>query len=429
MISCFPRCRFLLLIVPGALAAWLWISTPGAAIQAQPAVGPPPTPTAGPPRQAGWFNSASPTAPQGLHTTAAFPGIGGDGPPPPDVDVRVIVSPDGGAWTTNSVYILAGQPNPELWDDTIWVRAYPEEDPPPARYTLTGPDGRARSLTEEFGVWSYPIGLADPEGIYTLTIRTRSRTFASETFVRHYTGPRIVLNGNSQQGETLDLSAGAAIEVAYLGFAPQERVEVGLYRRPGGNVEVILIDTWQFIADANGNYTEILSVPANAPLDQYFLHACALDACGPAYMLGHFEYIGAVLRSFRLTEASAAAVAEPFDLWWVPGCDPTRPVMAVLWPGQSACDAGVETRDIDWLADELRALGLLGANEWLVAVPLGGKANQGLVIRSRANNRLGWIRIGGGAPGSVRRISYSAPERQIGPRCWLLTDWTWQCVE
>ena len=94
-----------------------------------------------------------------------------------------------------------------------------------------------------------------------------------------------------------------------------------------------------------------------------------------------------------------------------------------------ACDADVETRTIDWLADELRALGLLGANEWLVAVPLGGKANQGLVIRSRANNRLGWIRIGGGAPGSVRRISYSAPERQIGPRCWLLTDWTWQCVE
>lgn len=419
------RWRVLLLIALGALAAWLWASAPGLAAQAQLALGPPPTPTAGPPRQAGWFNSASPTAPQGLHTTAAFPGIGGGGPPPPDVDVRVIVAPDGGAWTTNSGYIQAGRPNPKLWDDAIWVRAYPEENPPPAQYALTGPDGRTRPLAEEFGVWSYFIDSADPEGSYTLTIRTRARTFTSETLVRHYDGPRIVLNGNARQGETLDLSAGTPIEVTYLGFAPQERVEVGLYRRPGGNEQVILIDTWQFTADVNGNYNEILNVPTNAPLDQYFLHACTLGACGPAYMLGHFEYIGAVLRSFRLTEAPFAV--EPFDLWWVPGCDPTRPVMAMLWPGQSACDAGVETRDIDWLADELRTLGLLGANEWLVAVPLGGTANQGLVIRSRTNARLGWIRIGGGTPGSVRRISYSAPERQIGPRCWLFTDMRWNC--
>ncbi len=314
-----------------------------------------------------------------------------------------------------------------MWDDTIWVHAYPEEDPPAAQYILIGPDGRTRPLAEDLSVWSYFIDPVDPEGSYTLTIRTHTHTFTLETFVQHYDGPRIILNGNDRQGETLDLSAGTAIEVTYLGFAPRERVEVGLYRRPGGNERVILIDTWQFTADVNGNYNEVLNVPANAPLDQYFLHACALGARGPAYLLGHFEYIGAVLRSFRLTEASFAV--EPFDLWWVPGCDPARPVVAMLLAGQSACDAGVETRGIDWLAGELRALGLLGANEWLVAVPLGGKANQGLVIRSRTNARLGWIRIGGGTPGSVRRISYSAPERQIGPRCWLYTDWTWQCVE
>lgn len=421
-----PRWRLTLLIALGAFAAWLWSFSSGLAVQAQLAADPPPIPTAGPPRQAGWFNSASPTAPQGLHTTAAFPGIGGGGPPPPDAEIRVLTS-SGGAWTANSGYILAGKPNPDMWDDTIWVHAYPEEGPPPAQYTLSGADGRARDLIEEVGVWSYPIDPNDPEGIYTLTIRTRAQTLTFETFVRRYDGPRIILNGNDHQGETLALSAGTAIEVTYLGFAPRERVEVGLYRRPGGNEAVILIDTWQFTTDANGNYNEILNVPARAPLDQYFLHACALEACGPAYILGHFEYAGAILRSFHLTEAPFAV--EPFDLWWVPGCDPTRPVVAMLWPSQSACDAGVETRDIDWLANELRALGLLGANEWLVAVPLGGKANQGLVIRSRTNSRLGWIRIGGGTPGSMRRISYSAPERQIGPRCWLYTDWTWQCAE
>ncbi|NOZ29860.1 MAG: SH3 domain-containing protein [Chloroflexi bacterium] len=123
----------------------------------------------------------------------------------------------------------------------------------------------------------------------------------------------------------------------------------------------------------------------------------------------------------------ALTAADFFDLYWVPGCDPTRLEIALRLPGQSGCDPGVETRDLDWLADELRDLGILKQGEWLVPVSLGGKPNQGLVIRNKARSRLGWIRIGGGKPGSVWRITYYRPGKQIGPRCWLRTDYTWQC--
>ncbi|MBX7236558.1 MAG: hypothetical protein K1X65_19400 [Caldilineales bacterium] len=118
--------------------------------------------------------------------------------------------------------------------------------------------------------------------------------------------------------------------------------------------------------------------------------------------------------------------ARYFDLIWVPGCNPRRPVVALALPGQGGCTPGVETWDLDAFADELRALGLIGRREWLVAVPLGGKANQGLVIRETGNSRKGWIRIGGGSPGSVWRTPYSQAT-QVGNRCKLRIDYTWEC--
>lgn len=118
--------------------------------------------------------------------------------------------------------------------------------------------------------------------------------------------------------------------------------------------------------------------------------------------------------------------ARYFDLIWVPGCNPRRPVVALALPGQGGCTPGVETWDLDSFADELRALGLIGRREWLVAVPLGGKANQGLVIRDTGNSRKGWIRIGGGSPGSVWRTPYSQAT-QVGNRCQLRIDYTWEC--
>lgn len=118
--------------------------------------------------------------------------------------------------------------------------------------------------------------------------------------------------------------------------------------------------------------------------------------------------------------------ARYFNLIWVPGCNPRRPLVALARPGQGGCTPGVETWDLDLFADELRAQGLIGRHEWLAAVPLGGKANQGLVIRETGNERKGWIRIGGASPGSVWRTPYSQAV-QVGKRCRLRLDYTWEC--
>ncbi len=128
-----------------------------------------------------------------------------------------------------------------------------------------------------------------------------------------------------------------------------------------------------------------------------------------------------------LLPAGGQPAARYFNLIWVPGCAPQRPLVALALPGQNGCTPGVETWDLDFFADEIRAQGLIGRHEWLVAVSLGGKANQGLVIRDAGNARKGWIRIGGGAPGSVWRTRYSETT-QVGPRCRLRTNYTWECA-
>jgi hypothetical protein len=117
-----------------------------------------------------------------------------------------------------------------------------------------------------------------------------------------------------------------------------------------------------------------------------------------------------------------------YSLSWVSGCDARRIEVALLREGQDACMPGVGTRSLQWLTTELRTLGLLASDEQLAPVALGGKANQGLEIRSGTRTRLGWIRIGGDTPvGGVWRIPYAAPERQIGRRCWLFLDEVWRC--
>jgi hypothetical protein len=119
---------------------------------------------------------------------------------------------------------------------------------------------------------------------------------------------------------------------------------------------------------------------------------------------------------------------EYYSLSWVPGCDARRPEVALLREGQTACMPGVRTRSLQWLTSQLRTLGLLASDEQLAPVALGGKANQGLEIRNGSRARLGWIRIGGDTPvGGVWRITYAAPERPTGRRCWLFLDEVWRC--
>jgi hypothetical protein len=114
-----------------------------------------------------------------------------------------------------------------------------------------------------------------------------------------------------------------------------------------------------------------------------------------------------------------------YDLAWVPARTPARSVMALLRPGQLRGDKGVETRTLPQLAADLRDLGLLATEERLVVVPLAAPY-QGIEVRTAAGAPVGWIRIGGD-PGSVRRIAFAAPERQVGPQCWLMTDYAWAC--
>jgi hypothetical protein len=92
------------------------------------------------------------------------------------------------------------------------------------------------------------------------------------------------------------------------------------------------------------------------------------------------------------TSESRQSDSAYFELAWVPHCDPLRAEVALLRPGQHACDVGVETWSLDRLAETL-AGSILRDGEKLLPVPFAGKANQSIGIFDRDGQQSGSLRI------------------------------------
>jgi uncharacterized protein YraI len=193
---------------------------------------------------------------------------------------------------------------------------------------------------------------------------------------------------------------------------------------PGIRVVVVSPDDLNIRLGPGPNFPIVTTVPPGTIL---------VLVTGPLYNAGNPWYT--VAREGELPVGFANGVylrpAPPgsgyFDLEWVPGCDPSRPEVALLLPGQDKCDPGVLTRPLSWLSNQLTGLGILVSGESIEATPVAQCTTCGIVVKDVSNTSIGWIRIGGGQPGSVWRTTYAAPATQVGPRCWLRQNYAWEC--
>lgn len=215
---------------------------------------------------------------------------------------------------------------------------------------------------------------------------------------------------------------GKAIDVAPKPTPPP--VQSGKFR-PGDRARVDPVSAWDGLnvrALPGANQPIVFKLEPNDIVT--ILDGPVTIPPSPWYQVGTGDVVGWVNGRYLLPAGGQGQ--RYFNLIWVPGCAPRRPLVALALSGQNGCTPGVETWDLDAFADEIRALGMIAQHEWLEAVPLNGKPNQGLVIKDVNDPRKGWIRIGGGAPGSVWRTRYSQAT-QVGDRCRLRTNYTWDC--
>lgn len=122
------------------------------------------------------------------------------------------------------------------------------------------------------------------------------------------------------------------------------------------------------------------------------------------------------------------------NLHWRPGCAPDEPVVELLRAAEQACTSAVATLDLASLTSELQGNGLLRHDEWLVPVPVDGRANLAIRIQRPDNNRVSWLQMGTAIPGRTTRSPFGAVWRTgyltatpVGPICWLRTDDEWYC--
>jgi hypothetical protein len=325
----------------------------------------------------------------------------------------------------------------------VWVCG---QEPENTQYTLAMPDGSsvlippapftdpcpASAGQAPASLRAYEFPPDSQADDYIVTIQSPSHKISQLFNLSEYIGRRVRLD------ESLALAGGGqALEVEYLDFDAAQPVQACLYR----DVDPTKGDlkrTWRFTTDAEGSYREVLSLDGLED-GSYVLLALAESyiSCPPSLdrtVKFSFVWQGVAYNEFELKSeeeaAPPAAEGDYFNLQWVPGCDPARP-LALLSAGQGGCGGQTERRDLAWLVDELRQQGLLADDEWLVQVALGpatGSSDlQGLAIQSQASAQSGWIRVGGGLPGSVWRTTYYPPGSQVGSRCWLRTDYTWSC--
>jgi hypothetical protein len=371
----------------------------------------------------------------GLHATARLP----YGPGPGDYDPRYgpypcdgLLSLDGAeVWVLYPSSLRVLRDDPFVWPGIAVWSCGQEHDLTNTRFTLTGPDGISHDLTpvsledEETPyahVYEFPSESA--EGGYTLGIQSASGTFNQDFRLSAYVGPGIQVS----EGDNED------VQVEYSGFGKGESLRVCLYRKT--EIELRLAGGWAVVVNDEGYYIDKnWRPPADLKDGHYILVAVPgyvssclekveLTAVVPPFLRQIIGY-----GEFELEPLEVSAEGESLDVYlnlqWVPGCYPAQP-LALLRSGQGGCDPNAERRDLDWLAGELRELSLLESEEELVVVPLHW-GRQALAIHSQAGKPSGWIRVGGGWPGSVWRTTYHPPGAQVGRRCWLGGDFSWLC--
>lgn len=415
--------------------------------------------TVSPPKNRWRFRSV-----RGLHRTAVYT-------PPPD---GPRYDPLHGPPPCNGVVVARGAqfwmvyptPDPEgdidiFLDDpfdwpgiAVWICG--SDGDSEISYALSGPDGENESTfplepalptgaTDETEAYAYVYeflqacgeGEEPPDcslpGVYTLTIRSGLVEFPAIEFrVVSYPGPRI------EAEEVQAAETGQALEVQYVGFDDAEgSIRACLYHDVEGFVK-----GWEIPPDPDDGYRSVLLITDEMAKGEYTLIgvpdvaiSCPpiLDELAVAYLAGQDPPAAYWRFALGLEEEMRGQLEEQpvtvyFDLGWAPGCDPDRP-LALQLPGHGSCGLEVERRDMDWLTDELRKLGLLEADEWLEVVPLRPWWGQALAVRGEGNGQLGWIRVGGSWPGSVWRTTYYAPAKQVGRRCWLGSGYVWVCEE
>jgi hypothetical protein len=294
-----------------------------------------------------------------------------------------------------------------------------------------------------------------------LTIESGSAEYVAGTFdVEAYVGPRI----EYQVIQVPD--TGQALELQYVGFDEGAGPVQGcLYHGIEQSSEQVLVNNWEVLPDPNNVYSYTLPIADDMPEGEYTLIglqnvsiSCppSLDVLTVAYLAGqdppaalsrfdlrpgepeeNFNTQGTEGPTVDQQDTETPSPEEPrvfFNLGWAPGCDRARP-LALQLPDQGGCGPEVARQDLDWLTVQLREQGLLEADEWLEVVKLRPWRRpwprpwrlEALAIRSEADSQLGWIRIGGDVPGSVWRTTYHPPGDQVGQRCWLDTDYVWEC--
>ncbi len=117
-------------------------------------------------------------------------------------------------------------------------------------------------------------------------------------------------------------------------------------------------------------------------------------------------------------------ISDYFGLAWVPECDPLRAELALLRPGQSACDEGVKTWSLEVVAETLTGH-LLRDGEKLLPVHLDGKANQRIGIFDHEGTQTGWLRLD---ERKMWRSDYGSDVEYSG-ECQLSTDNLWDCAK
>ena len=283
-----------------------------------------PTPAVVPTRSVGWMNQTASRAPSGLQRTVTiFGGGGGEGAPDPCQNVLLPKGSKVWAIYPPTNWVLLGRSDASINTRSIVAAACGSPSEAKTTVTLRAPDGREmrpeqRELTPAYRspyVW-WVLPEAALPGDYVLSIRNSQGTLSAEINVMQQS-PRLVLK-SEPDASLYEVAPGQKLLANYLGFQPGQTVEAGLYRsRPCSASECLplmdLIDTWQFMTDAQGNYHEEVEVPDGAPTGGYYWAACVPGECGFSFMPDSEARLNWVWQSFSVVAPpeSAQPTGEP----------------------------------------------------------------------------------------------------------------------
>ncbi len=91
------------------------------------------------------------------------------------------------------------------------------------------------------------------------------------------------------------------VQLNYAGFAPNQSVNVGLYRYDDQQETLTLVNQALIQTDSQGLSNAELPVPTNAPGGHYFLAACGLAVCNPESIFTQIDDSQVVWGSFNLS--------------------------------------------------------------------------------------------------------------------------------